>query len=159
MNIDRAIACYERTLFTGKSRYDRYVYDGDSSALNASEINGMTMFFNEDADCFHCHVDYNFTDYSFQNNGLYLVYPDSGRARITGRASDVGKFKVPSLRNVELTAPYMHDGSIATLEEVVEHYNSGGQLHPNKSNVVRPKNLTTQQKQDLVNFLKALTDE
>ncbi len=117
------------------------------------------MFFNEDADCFHCHVDYNFTDYSFQNNGLYSVYPDSGRARITGDASDVGKFKVPSLRNVELTAPYMHDGSIATLEEVVEHYNSGGQPHPNKSNVVRPKNLSPQQKQDLVNFLKALTDE
>ncbi len=157
--LTRAIACYERTLFTGKSRYDRLVYDGDSSALTISEKNGMTMFFNEEGDCFHCHVDYNLTDYSFQNNGLYLVYPDSGRARITGRASDVGKFKVPSLRNVELTAPYMHDGSIATLEEVVEHYNSGGQLHPNKSNVVRPKNLTTQQKQDLVNFLKALTDE
>ncbi len=157
--LTRAIACYERTLFTGKSRYDRLVYDGDSSALTISEKNGMTMFFNEEGDCFHCHVDYNMTDYSFQNNGLYLVYPDSGRARITGRPSDVGKFKVPSLRNVELTGPYMHDGSIATLEEVVEHYNSGGQLHPNKSNVVRPKNLTTQQKQDLVNFLKALTDE
>ncbi|HQW22079.1 MAG TPA: cytochrome c peroxidase [Bacteroidia bacterium] len=157
--LTRAIACYERTLFTGKSRYDRLVHDGDSSALTISEKNGMTMFFNEEGDCFHCHVDYNFTDYSFQNNGLYLVYPDSGRARITGRSTDVGKFKVPSLRNVELTAPYMHDGSMATLEEVVEHYNSGGELHPNKSNVVRPKNLTTQQKQDLVNFLKTLTDE
>ena len=157
--LTRAIACYERTLFTGKSRYDRLVHDGDSSALTISEKNGMTMFFNEEGDCFHCHVDYNFTDYSFQNNGLYLVFPDSGRARITGRSTDVGKFKVPSLRNVELTAPYMHDGSMATLEEVVEHYNSGGELHPNKSNVVRPKNLTTQQKQDLVNFLKTLTDE
>lgn len=157
--LTRAIACYERTLFTGKSRYDRFVYEGDSTALTASEKNGMTMFFNEDADCFHCHVDYNLTDYSFQNNGLYSVYPDSGRARITGNASDVGKFKVPSLRNVELTAPYMHDGSLATLEDVVDHYNSGGQPHPNKSNVVRPKNLTVQQKQDLVNFLKALTDE
>jgi len=157
--LTRAIACYERTLFTGKSKYDRFVYEGDSFALNTSEKNGMIMFFNEEADCFHCHVDYNFTDFSFQNNGLYSVYPDSGRARITGNASDVGKFKVPSLRNVELTAPYMHDGSIATLEEVVEHYNSGGQPHPNKSNVVRPKNLSPQQKQDLVNFLKALTDE
>jgi cytochrome c peroxidase len=157
--LTRAIACYERTLFTGRSKFDRYQYDGDTNALNASEKNGMTLFFNETGDCFHCHVDYNFTDYSFQNNGLYSVYADSGRARITLRASDVGKFKVPSLRNCELTAPYMHDGSMATLEEVVEHYNSGGQPSPTKSNVVRPRNMTAQEKTDLVNFLKALTDE
>lgn len=157
--LTRAIANYERTVFTGKSKYDRYLYDGDSTALDSSEKHGMELFFNEEGDCFHCHVDYNFTDYSFQNNGLYLVYPDSGRARITLRQSDVGKFKVPSLRNVELTAPYMHDGSIATLEEVVDHYNSGGQAHPNKANVIRPRNLTAQDKADLVNFLKALTGQ
>lgn len=157
--LTRAIACYERTLFTGRSKFDRFQYDGDTNALNASEKNGMTLFFNETGDCFHCHVDYNFTDYSFQNNGLYSVYADSGRARITLRSSDVGKFKVPSLRNCELTGPYMHDGSMATLEEVVEHYNSGGQPSPTKSNVVRPRNMTAQEKTDLVNFLKALTDE
>ena len=156
--LTRAIANYERTLFTGTSKYDRYMYDHDSTALNASEKNGMTLFFNEIGDCFHCHVDYNFTDYSFQNNGLYVNYPDSGRARITLKASDVGKFKVPTLRNVELTAPYMHDGSMATLEQVIDHYASGGQAHPNKSNVVRPRPLTAQDKTDLVNFLKALTD-
>lgn len=157
--LTRAIACYERTLFTGKSRYDDYLYYNNAQALNASEINGMNTFFGEKGECFHCHGEYNFTDYSFKNNGLYLFYADSGRAHITLLNSDVGKFKVPSLRNIERTAPYMHDGSIATLEEVVEHYNSGGKSHPNKSGLILPLNLTVQEKQDLVNFLKSLTDE
>lgn len=87
------------------------------------------------------------------------MYPDSGRARITTLTSDVGKFKVPSLRNIALTAPYMHDGSLATLEAVVEHYNSGGKPHPNKSGLIQPLNLTAQEKQDIVNFLKALSDK
>lgn len=157
--LTRAIACYERTLFTGKSRYDEYLYDNNTQALNASEINGMNIFFGERGECFHCHNEYNFTDYSFKNNGLYLFYADSGRARITTLQSDVGKFKVPSLRNIELTAPYMHDGSLATLEDVIEHYNSGGQPHPNKSGLIQPLNLTAQEKQDIVNFLKTLTDK
>ncbi len=157
--LTRAIACYERTLFTGKSRYDDYLYDNNTAALTPSEINGKNIFFGEKGECFHCHNEYNFTDYSFKNNGLYLNYADSGRARITALQSDVGKFKVPSLRNVELTAPYMHDGSLATLEDVIEHYNSGGQPHPNKSGLIQPLNLTTQEKQDLVNFLKSLTDK
>lgn len=156
--LTRAIACYERTLFTGFSRYDDYLYNNNTAALSQSEINGKNIFFGEKGECFHCHNEYNFTDYSFKNNGLYLQYADSGRARITGLSSDVGKFKVPSLRNVELTAPYMHDGSKATLEDVIEHYNSGGQPHPNKSGLIQPLNLTTQEKQDLINFLKSLTD-
>ena len=157
--LTRAIACYERTLFTGKSRYDEYLYDNNTTALTPSEISGKNIFFGEKGECFHCHNEYNFTDYSFKNNGLYLNYADSGRARITTLQSDVGKFKVPSLRNVELTAPYMHDGSKATLEDVIEHYNSGGQPHPNKSGLIQPLNLTPQEKQDLVNFLKTLTDK
>ncbi len=157
--LTRAIACYERTLFTGKSRYDQYLYENNTAALNTSEINGMNIFNGETGECFHCHGEYNFTDYSFKNNGLYLVYADSGRARITGNPNDVGKFKVPSLRNVELTAPYMHDGSLPTLESVIDHYNSGGQPHPNKSGLIQPLNLTVQQKQDLVNFLKTLNDQ
>jgi cytochrome c peroxidase len=157
--LTRAIACYERTLFSGKSRYDDYLYDKDTTALTASEKNGMDIFFAEKGECFHCHGEYNFTNYSFRNNGLYLSYADSGRARITGLSTDVGKFKVPSLRNVEHTAPYMHDGSLATLEAVIEHYNSGGQAHPNKSGLILPLNLTAQEKQDLVNFLKALSDK
>lgn len=156
--LTRAIACYERTLFTGKSKYDEYQYYNDPTALNASEINGMNIFFGERGECFHCHNEYTFTDNTYKNNGLYLNYPDSGRAIITQNLSDIGKFKVPSLRNVAMTAPYMHDGSLATLEDVVEHYNSGGQPHPNKSSLLRPMNLTAEEKTDLVNFLKALTD-
>lgn len=157
--LTRALACYERTLFTSKSRYDEYLYENNTQALNASEINGMNIFFAEKGECFHCHGEYNFTDYSFKSNGLYLNYADSGRARITGLQSDVGKFKVPSLRNIEFTAPYMHDGSLATLEEVIEHYNIGGKPHPNKSGLIQPLNLTAQEKQDLVNFLKTLSDK
>ena len=78
---------------------------------------------------------------------------------MTLNPSDVGKFKVPSLRNIELTAPYMHDGSMATLEQVVDHYNSGGQPHPNKSGLIKPLGLTAQEKTDLVNFMKALSDK
>jgi cytochrome c peroxidase len=154
----RAIACYERSLFTGKSRYDEYLYENKTTALSESETRGMNIFFGERGECFHCHGGYNFTDYSFKNNGLYLSYADSGRARITLNPADAGKFKVPSLRNVELTAPYMHDGSLATLEEVIEHYNSGGKPHPNKSGLIQPLHLSQQEKHDMINFLKALTD-
>ncbi len=154
--LTRAIACYERTLFSTSSRFDDYQYNNNAAALNASEFNGMNLFFGERGECFHCHGTYNFTDNSFKNNGLYLNYADSGRARITTLQSDVGKFKVPSLRNIVYTAPYMHDGSMNTLEEVVEHYNLGGKAHINKSGLLRPLNLTSQEKTDLVNFLKAL---
>jgi cytochrome c peroxidase len=157
--VSRAIACYERTLFSGQSRYDDYLYNHNTAALTESEIRGMDIFFGERGECFHCHGEYNFTDYSFKNNGLYLNYADSGRAKVTHRSSDLAKFKVPSLRNVALTAPYMHDGSIATLEDVVDHYDTGGEAHPNKSGLIQPLNLTSQEKEDIVNFLKALTDE
>lgn len=156
--LTRAIACYERTLFSGTTKFDDFQYNSNTAALTSSELNGYTLFFGERGECFHCHGEYNFTDNSFKNNGLYLNYADSGRARITARQSDVGKFKVPSLRNIAATAPYMHDGSLATLEEVIEHYDSGGKAHPNKSGLLRPLNLTPQEKIDLVNFLKALSD-
>lgn len=158
-SVTRAIACFERTLFTGKSKYDEYTYYNNQNALLASEKKGMDLFFGEKGDCFHCHGTFLFTDNSFQNNGIYEYYADSGRARITLNQDDVGLFKVPSLRNCEKTAPYMHDGSFATLEEVVEHYNSGGKSHRNKSSILRQLNLSAQEKQDLVAFLKALTDE
>lgn len=158
-SVTRAIACFERTLFTGKSKYDDYAYYDNKNALSAAEIRGMELFFGEEGDCFHCHGTFLFTDNSFQNNGIYEYYADSGRARITLNQDDVGLFKVPSLRNCEKTAPYMHDGSFSTLEEVVEHYNSGGKSHRNKSSILRQLNLSTQDKQDLVAFLKALTDE
>lgn len=157
--LTRAIANYERTLLSGNSRYDEYLHDNDTTVLTASEKRGMNIFFGEKGECFHCHGGFNFTDNSFQNNGIYLTYADSGRARVTQLTKDIGKFKVPSLRNIDKTAPYMHDGSMASLEEVVEHYNSGGTNHRNKSPFVLPLNLSTTQKQDLVNFLKALTSE
>jgi cytochrome c peroxidase len=157
--LTRAIANFERTLFTGNSRYDDYQYKNITTALNTSEKRGLDLFFSEKAECFHCHGGFNFTDFSFRNNGLYEVYADSGRARITALQSDVGKFKVPSLRNVALTAPYMHDGSLATLEQVIDHYNSGGKPHINKSFLIQPLNLSDQEKTDLINFLKTLTDQ
>jgi cytochrome c peroxidase len=157
--LTRAISCFERSLIGGKSRYDRFLQNKDTSALTASELHGEQLFFNEKGDCFHCHTGFNFTDNSFRNNGIYEVYADSGRAHITGFSLDVGRFRVPSLRNVAKTAPYMHDGSFASLEQVIDHYNSGGKKHPNKSSLLRPLGLSEQDKQDLINFLGSLSDD
>jgi len=157
-SLTRAISCYERTLVSGTSRYDRFLYGHDTSALSAREKRGKDLFFGEKCECFHCHGEYNFTDNSFKNNGIYANYPDSGRARITLKKSDLGSFRVPSLRNVARTAPYMHDGSLPTLDAVIDHYISGGKANPNKSGLLKPMHLTAQEKQDLIAFLKALTD-
>lgn len=155
--LTRAISAYERTLISGNSRYDQYK-NGAANALSASEKRGMELFFNQ-LHCTSCHSGFDFADYDFKNNGLYEVYADSGRTRVTLDPADRGKFKTPSLRNVELTGPYMHDGSLATLEQVVAHYNSGGSNHPAKAAQLVPLNLTNEEQQDLVNFLKSLTDE
>ncbi len=157
--LTRAIACYERILLSANSRFDDYLMNNDTNALTTSEKKGFAIFTGEKGDCFHCHAEYNFTDYSFRNNGLYSIYADSGRARITQKPSDYGKFKVPSLRNIEKTAPYMHDGSLATLADVVNHYNTGGKPSATKDFLIKPLNLTIQEQQDLVNFLKCLTDK
>ena len=118
----------------------------------------MTLFFSDRLSCTTCHSGFNFTNYSFENNGLYVEYADPGRFRLTGDTIDEALFKVPTLRNIEVTAPYMHDGSIFSLEEVVEHYNSGGNNHMHKSQLVKPLQLTTAEKEELVAFLKSLTD-
>jgi cytochrome c peroxidase len=157
--LTRAIANFERSIIGGTSKFDRYDSIANPNVFNESEKRGMDLFFNETGDCFHCHGGFNFTDNSFHNTGLYEVYPDSGRALVTGIFLQVGSFKSPSLRNVALTAPYMHDGSLATLEEVLEHYNTGGKKHPFKSKLMRPLGLTEQDKKDLINFLKTLSDE
>lgn len=159
----KAIACFERTLLSFNSKFDMYFYQ-KRDVFNESELRGYKLFFdnNGKVHCASCHSGVNFTNNSFQNNGLYLEYPDEGRYKITSKNSDKGKFKVPTLRNIALTAPYMHDGSLKTLEEVIEHYNTGGKLHPNKSPHVHihpSLELTETDKQDLVNFLKTLTDE
>jgi cytochrome c peroxidase len=157
----KAIASFERTLVSSNSRYDQFYYGKDAMVFNNSEIRGYYLFNSEKTHCTSCHTGFNFTNNTFQNNGLYSEYADQGRYKITFKEEDKGKFKVPTLRNIELTAPYMHDGSIKTLEEVVEHYNSGGHDHPNKSSHIHNNDsppLTELEKIDLVNFLKTLTD-
>jgi cytochrome c peroxidase len=156
--IVRSLANFERTLISGNSPFDQYYFQGLSNALNAAERRGMDLFFSDSLACSSCHGGFDFTDYSFRNNGLYLNYADSGRMRLTGLESDRALFKVPSLRNVEVTAPYMHDGSIESLEEVIEHYQSGGASHPNKSTLIKGFKLNPQEVQDLVGFLETLTD-
>lgn len=156
--ITRALATFERTLISGNSRYDQFVTAGITSALNADEQAGMALFFSERLQCGSCHGGFNFTDYRFANNGLDTAYSDIGRMRFSGKESDKGLFKVPSLRNVAVTGPYMHDGRIATLEEVVAHYNTGGAAHPNKSPILQPLSLSAAEQQELVAFLHTLTD-
>lgn len=156
--ITRALSCFERTIISGNSNYDKYAFQDDKNVLNESELKGKDLFFSKELGCSSCHIGFNFTDYSFKNNGLHIAYQDSGRKRLTDLESDRALFKVPTLRNVAVTAPYMHDGSIQTLRQVVEHYNSGGTDHKNKSNLVRPLNLSSDQKDQLVAFLHTLTD-
>lgn len=157
--ITRAIACFERSLLSGNSPYDQYHFQGDPEALTRSQQRGMELFFDDRTQCSTCHGGFNFTNYAFENNGLFEVYPDDGRFRLTAKESDRALFKVPGLRNIALTAPYMHDGSLQTLEEVVRHYQSGGADHPNKSPLIRPMMLSEREQQDLVQFLHSLTDE
>ncbi len=156
--VTKAIASFMRTLVSGDSRYDRF-QEGEQAALSDAEKRGMELFFSERAECFHCHVGFNLTNNGFHNNGTRPDDSDLGRQAITEKPSDRGKFKVPSLRNVAVTAPYMHDGSLETLEAVVEHYAKGGQGHPNTDPTIHPLELSAQEKADLVAFLRALTDE
>jgi cytochrome c peroxidase len=168
VHVSKAIAQFLRTMVSGNSKYDKFVREEVS--LTTSELNGLNIYNTERGDCFHCHTLSNglATDNSFKNNGLDddASMTDLGRMLVTGSASDKGKFKVPTLRNIEFTAPYMHDGRFATLEEVVDHYDQGGV----SSSTVDPLmkhlqgsaspglNLTLTEKQDLVNFLKTLSD-
>jgi cytochrome c peroxidase len=144
-------------MISGNSKYDK-VMRGEAT-FSAQEQRGYDLFTGEKAKCSTCHSGFNFTNGEFINNGLYLDYSkDTGRQRVTIDSADIGKFRVPSLRNVELTAPYMHDGSLANLEDVIAHYKSGGQPHPNKSPILQPIVLNGSETADLLIFLKTLTD-
>lgn len=156
--ITRAIATFERTLISGNSLYDEYISGTNGTKMSASQKRGMELFFSDRTKCGSCHEGFNFTNYAFENNGLYERYPDSGRFRLTNKNEDFEKFKVPSLRNVALTGPYMHDGSVESLEEVVQHYNNGGKANPNKNERIKPLKLSKREVQDLVSFLESLTD-
>ena len=180
-NIVKALASYVRSLTSFNSDFDRYAYFNDDSALSESAIRGMDLFFSEKLECFHCHGGFNFTQsskhafqkldlVSFHNTGLYnedekgsYANGDQGLADITFNDAHRGKFRAPTLRNIELSAPYMHDGSVATLSEVIDIYAAGGRgdgiNNPLKSPFVQGFDITEEEKQDLINFLTSLTDD
>lgn len=179
-NVARALACFERTLVSGDSPYDRLVFQGQSDALSDSAWRGMRLFFSERLACSRCHAGFNFSgpvDYEglprppeprFHNTGLYDVdgkgaYPaaDTGLREATGRRRDMGRFKAPTLRNIAVTAPYMHDGSLATLEEAIDHYARGGRAGGAsrwRSPLVRGFAIGADERSDLIAFLESLTD-
>jgi cytochrome c peroxidase len=147
-----ALAAYHRTLFTVDAPFDRFLA-GDSAALGESARRGMALFGGK-AECSSCHSGARFTDEAFHALG---VGEDPGRGAITGEESEIGAFKTPSLRDVARTAPYMHDGSLATLLEVVELYDRGGNPHRNLDAKLKPLGLTAQEKADLVAFMEGLS--
>jgi cytochrome c peroxidase len=162
ITIDRtamAIACFERTVLSGNAPYDKYKR-GDKKALTPEQIRGMSVFFDK-AKCDKCHEGANFTLNAYANLGIGTdkPEPDVGRFAVTKDARDWGVFKTPTLREIEHTAPYMHDGSLQTLDDVVEFYNKGGIKNQNLDANIKPLNLTDREKRDLVAFLKALSGE
>jgi cytochrome c peroxidase len=187
-NVIKAIASFERTLISGRSPFDRYMFDDDRTALSESAKRGMALFFAARVGCVQCHSGLNFSgpiifeghetgSAIFANTGLYDLdgkgsYPrnDRGLIDVSHKAGDMGKFRVPTLRNVALTAPYMHDGSLLTLGEVIDHYARGGRefgrperaiatsRNPLKDPRVRPFTLSGAERDDLIAFLGSLTD-
>ena len=188
LHITQALASFQRTIISGNSPFDRYM-QGDVEALSPSALRGLELFFSERAECFHCHGGFTFTDSvdhagvgqaarPFHNTGLYNVdgegaYPENnqGILEVTGLAEDMGAFRAPTLRNIAVTAPYMHDGSIADLNAVLDHYAAGGRTisegeyagvgseSPFKSPLVRGFVLSESERADLIAFLESLTDE
>lgn len=186
-NITKALATFQRTLLSFNSPYDRAAR-GDSEAMTPAARRGHTLFFSERLECFHCHDAPFFSDSTqvaglpavtlFHNTGLYAIgpnqrYPEgsTGVFEVTGSPNDMGKFRAPTLRNIAVTAPYFHDGSAATLAEVLDHYRVGGRTltegpHAGvgakqrlKSPFIRGFELSEAEKADLVAFLESLTDE
>lgn len=159
-DIARALASYVRTIQAGASRFDRLV-GGDASAMTEVERQGLALFQGK-ARCDRCHVGTNLTDEGFHNTGVAWSegrLQDLGRFVVSGVERDSGAFKTPTLREVERTAPYMHDGSLATLEEVVDFYDRGGNANPYLDPILRPLNLSPVEKEALVAFLRALTGQ
>ncbi len=156
--LTRSLAAFQRTLKSDNSRFDQYYYQDKYSILNDSEIRGWKLF-SEELYCTKCHPAPYFTSFTAEDNGLHSDYgEDKGRFRIDMDSSEIGFFKVPTLRNIELTYPYMHDGSMKSLEEVIAHYESGGKGHNNQSEHIRSFDLDKQGRIDLIAFLLTLTD-
>ena len=154
--IAQAIATFERTLLSGNSPWDRF-QEGDQEALGASARRGWDLFRGK-TNCTSCHVGSLLTDFDFHNIGVGMEEPDpdTGRFQETGRDEDRGAFKTPGLRDVTLSGPYMHDGSMKTLEEVIDFYDRGGEANRWLDDAMIPLNLTEQEKKDLLAFLRSL---
>ena len=163
--VTKAIAQFERILISGNAKFDQYLLG--NATLSLEELNGFTIFMDEEkGDCFHCHGSDNnplWTDNGFHNNGLDSTFDDLGLGAVTGDPNDNGTFRSPSLRNLNFTAPYMHDGRFATLEEVINHYSEGLQFSSTIDPLMKKVNqggvqLTPQEKLDLKAFLLTLAD-
>jgi cytochrome c peroxidase len=156
-NLARALAGFERVLLRGNSGVDRFRRLGNRAALSSQELHGLWLYEGKGR-CWRCHTGANFTDERFHNTGVsWGKAPlDLGRFDVSRIDGDRGKFKTPTLRGVVLTAPYMHDGSLATLEQVVEFYNQGGGANPHRDSALEPLGLTKDEMHDLVAFLKSL---
>jgi len=178
-NIGAALAAFERVLISGDSPYDRFLR-GDPAALSGAQQRGEALFKSERLRCAQCHSGFNLSEHvhwrgkeeialRYRNTGLYNIdgeggypAPNTGAFDVTMEPSDMGKFKVPTLRNVALTAPYMHDGSIASLSEVIDHYAAGGRAgrdNPLKDPLVSGFELTREEREDVIAFLEGLTDQ
>jgi cytochrome c peroxidase len=176
-NLTRAISAFERTLISGDAPFDRW-QNGDEGALSESAKRGHALFNSEKLECFHCHAGFAFTDHvtwegkafpdaPFHQTGLYNLdgrgkypEPNTGVFETSLDARDMGKFKAPTLRNIALTAPYMHDGSIATLSEVLDHYANGGRAHSFRTDpLMIGFELDAQERADVIAFLESLTDQ
>ena len=190
-NVAKALAGFERTIVSGGAPWDRFHFEGEESAISEAAKRGEVLFFLDGGpSCFRCHGGFNFSDAAsssegartsrspFHNTGLYNLagqfsYPAGGRGlyEFSKRAQDVGSFKVPTLRNIAVTAPYMHDGSAVNLSEVLDHYASGGRTivtgpsagvghdNPLKDSLIHGFRMTARNKADLIAFLESLTDE
>ena len=157
-DLSRALASFVRSLLSGGAAYDRFV-DGDRTALSGEQQAGLQIFRGK-GNCTACHVGPNFSDERTHNTGVAwagLEYLDDGRAAVTSKPEDRGAFKTPTLRDVARTAPYMHDGSLATLEAVVDYYDRGGNVNPLLDPEIRPLRLGDADKRELVAFLTSLT--
>jgi cytochrome c peroxidase len=156
-SLRKALASFVRTLVSANSAYDRHLR-GDDTNFDEAAKRGEEVFLSDRGGCFHCHPAGMLTNEGLFHNGTYAGGDDTGRELVTGRSGDIGKFKVPGLRNIELTAPYMHDGSLATLEEVIDQYDRGGIGDPTTDPQIVTLSLSSEEKADLLAFLRALTD-
>ncbi|KAA3595947.1 MAG: cytochrome-c peroxidase [Calditrichaeota bacterium] len=151
-----ALAQFTRTMVSFNSKYDKFL--SGQAQFSESEERGYDLFYSEKGDCFHCHGNALLTDRVFHNTGVDPALIDIGLGAVTGKVEDFGKFKTPTLRNIEMSAPYMHDGRFQTLEEVLDFYNAGGGFGTNVDPLMRPLGLDEQDKSDLIAFLKTFTD-